>query len=161
MGRTHFCSFSISHKPTQLFQDIRCLEPCLHFSFNTTIQPTLPANKQTGSDAADSGAACFLPRYPAPSLLPAQMFVQQRVWGIRSLSSKLGHFTEQLHEHSRLLRRKEQHGSEKTQLWIKEGLLQLSAAAERIQATASATILECRRYLSERHSKWLQRTWSG
>lgn len=30
-------------------------------------------------------------RYSAPSLLPAQMFVQQRVWGIRSFSCKNPH----------------------------------------------------------------------
>lgn len=82
VGRTHFCSFSISHKPTQLFQDIRCLEPCLHFSFNTTIQPTLPANKQTGSDAADIGQ---LVSYPGILLLP---FSQHRC----SCSREFGEF---------------------------------------------------------------------
>lgn len=103
VGRTHFCSFSISHKPTQSsprHQMSGTLPSFLishHDSANTSSQ-------QTRSNAENNGPAFFLP----PPLVFYSFFCPStdvhvaRVWGSHSISCNRGHFT--VHEHSRLAR---------------------------------------------------------
>lgn len=104
VGRTHFCSFSISHEPT-------------HSSRRHQMSGTLPSflishhdsanasNQETHSNAGNSGSAFFLPLSLVFLFLPLSKHRCSctEVWGGHPMSCNLGHFT--VHEHSRLHKR--------------------------------------------------------
>lgn len=128
MGRTHFCSFSVSHKPTQS-------------SPRHQMSGTLPSVLISHHDSTANKLAAMLKTAVLPSAYPSLAFYSfpcqstdvhaARAWGGHSISCNLGHFT--AHECSHLHKRREQYGSENEELWTKEGLLQLLNALRQLQ----------------------------